>query len=83
MDKAHNVQNVSFTGTTLHLQVDGKSYEVEISRYSKSLATASHEQRMKFEISPNGYGIHWSELDEDLSIDGLIGIKHSGPMAHA
>jgi hypothetical protein len=27
---------------------------------------------MKFEVSPSGYGIHWPELDEDLSIDGMI-----------
>jgi len=23
-------------------------------------------------VSPSGYGIHWPELDEDLSIDGMI-----------
>jgi len=27
---------------------------------------------MNFEVSPSGYGIHWPELDEDLSIDGMI-----------
>jgi hypothetical protein len=27
---------------------------------------------MNFEISPSGYGIHWPDLDEDLSIDGMI-----------
>ena len=29
-----------------------------------------------FEISPSGYGIHWPLLDEDLSIDGLLGVVH-------
>jgi len=30
-------------------------------------------------VSPSGYGIHWPELDEDLSVDGLIGIRHQSP----
>ncbi|PKN21436.1 MAG: hypothetical protein CVU65_16870 [Deltaproteobacteria bacterium HGW-Deltaproteobacteria-22] len=25
-------------------------------------------------MSPSGYGIHWPELDEDLSVDGLLGL---------
>ncbi|MFI5222153.1 MAG: DUF2442 domain-containing protein, partial [Bacteroidia bacterium] len=29
-------------------------------------------ERGNFEISPSGYGIHWSLIDEDLSINGLI-----------
>jgi len=29
-----------------------------------------------FEISPSGYGIHRPFLDEDISIDGLLGIAH-------
>jgi len=29
-----------------------------------------------YEISPSGYGIHWPLIDEDLSIDGLLGVKH-------
>ena len=40
------------------------------------LLNASEEDRGKYEISPSGYGIHWPALDEDLSIDGLLGIVH-------
>jgi len=29
------------------------------------------------EISPSGYGIYWPLIDEDLSIDGLLGIVHA------
>jgi len=32
------------------------------------------------EEESTGYGIHWPDIDEDLSIDGLIGIKHSFPI---
>ena len=42
---------------------------------------ASQENKERFEISPAGYGIHWPDVDEDLSIDGLIGTKHSFPVA--
>ncbi|MBW2657327.1 MAG: DUF2442 domain-containing protein, partial [Deltaproteobacteria bacterium] len=38
---------------------------------------ASEEERNNFEISLSGYGIHWPLLDEDISIDGLLGIVHA------
>jgi len=41
------------------------------------LEKASDEERDNFEISPSGYGIHWPLLDEDISIDGLLGIVHA------
>ena len=80
MDKAHDVQNLVIAGTTMHLEVDGKKYETDITKQSERLAKATQEQREKYEISPSGYGIHWPDVDEDLSIDGLIGVKHSSPV---
>jgi hypothetical protein len=41
-------------------------------RCSTKLATASQSARMKAELSPGGYGVHWPLLDEDLSVHGLI-----------
>jgi hypothetical protein len=79
MHKAHDVQSVSFAGTVMVLQVDGNEYRIDITRQSARLARATSDQRNRFEVSPAGYGIHWPELDEDLSIDGLIGVKHSSP----
>jgi len=81
MDKAHNVQNVAIEGTVLRLRVDGKNYELDLAKASRRLATATPEQRANFEVSPAGYGIHWPDVDEDLSIDGLIGAKHPCPLA--
>jgi hypothetical protein len=77
MDKAHTVESVSFTGTTMRLRVDGKSYEINVASQSDRLAHATPEQRADFTVSPSGYGIHWPQLDEDLSIDGLIGVPHA------
>ena len=76
MDKAHIVQSVSFTGSIMRLRVDGTLYDIDITEHSERLAGASPEQRDHFIISPGGYGIHWPDIDEDLSIDGLIGVPH-------
>jgi hypothetical protein len=40
------------------------------------LANAKEEEQQAFEVSPSGYGIHWPLIDEDISIDGLLGIEH-------
>jgi hypothetical protein len=38
---------------------------------------ASEEERNNFEISPTGYGIQCPLLDEDISVDALLGIVHA------
>lgn len=76
MDKAHDVRSVSVDGCVLHLEVDGQAYEVDLSGQSHRLARATQEQRENIEITPSGYGLHWPDIDEDLSIDGLMGIDH-------
>jgi hypothetical protein len=80
MDRAHDVQKVTFSGTTMLLRVDGKEYKIDIAKVSSRLGKATQEQRENFEVSPAGYGIHWPDVDEDLSIDGLIGVKHPSPL---
>lgn len=67
----------------MHLRVDGKHYQIDIAGESERLRNATQQQREHFEISPAGYGIHWPEVDEDLSIDGLIGVKHAPPLVIA
>jgi hypothetical protein len=68
----HNIEKIDFEGDTMLLLVDGKSYRISLVQVSERLATASDAQRRSFRMSPSGYGIHWPEIDEDLSIDGLI-----------
>ncbi|MCF6158838.1 MAG: DUF2442 domain-containing protein [wastewater metagenome] len=34
----------------------------------------------QYSFSASGYGIHWPLLDEDLSIDGLLGVRHKSKM---
>ncbi|MBI4678566.1 MAG: DUF2442 domain-containing protein [Elusimicrobia bacterium] len=81
MDRSHEVRDISFSDNKMRLLVDGRAYEVDISQHSAKLANASSDQRSHFVLSPAGYGIHWPSIDEDLSIDGLIGISHKCPVA--
>ena len=81
MAKAHEVQKIVFVGSTMFLHVDGRQYEINIAEQSERLAAATQDEREAFEVSPSGYGIHWPDLDEDLSIDGQIGVRHGIPAA--
>jgi hypothetical protein len=81
--KAHEVKSVSISGNTMRMSVDGRVYRTNLADHSERLAKASPEQKRRFVVSPSGYGIHWPELDEDLSIDGLIGVGHASPLAEA
>mgnify|MGYP006292033649 CR=1 FL=1 len=79
MAKAHEVEVRSFIGLVLRLRIDGKAHEFDLAKHSDRLANASQAQRENMEISPGGYGLHWPDLDEDLSIDGLLGVTHTSP----
>jgi hypothetical protein len=51
--------------------VDGRIVSVPIVWFPR-LCEATPEQRGKWELSAGGYGIHWPDLDEDLSAEGLL-----------
>jgi hypothetical protein len=50
---------------------DGRQLSVPI-EYFPRLLKANEEQRKKYILSGNGTGIHWEELDEDISVAGLL-----------
>ena len=57
-----------------HLDVslnDGRSVRVPLSWYPR-LAAGSPEQRRHWRLIGRGIGIRWDELDEDLSVEGLL-----------
>lgn len=70
--KYHVVTSIKFDKHYLLLTVDGRNYRVDLRRHSKKLAAADERAKKNFIVSPSGYGIHWPELDEDLSIDSMI-----------
>jgi hypothetical protein len=50
---------------------DGRVISVPLAWYPR-LLHATPEQREKWELCGGGFGIHWPELDEDLSAEGLL-----------
>ncbi|MDH5720343.1 MAG: DUF2442 domain-containing protein [Spirochaetia bacterium] len=55
---------------TIHLE-DGRELSVPFS-YFPRLERATPSQLEKYELSGGGIGIHWDELDEDISVAGLL-----------
>lgn len=51
--------------------MDGRTISVPLACYP-CLHGATPEQRAVWEIAGGGYGIHWPEVDEDLSTEGLL-----------
>ena len=51
--------------------MDGRQISVPLKWYPR-LAGASTEALSNWEICSGGYGLHWPELDEDLSTEGLL-----------
>ena len=47
-------------------------YSEEKVVYFPRLLNATPEQRKQYESSENGTGIHWEEIDEDISVPGLL-----------
>ena len=79
MKKYHDVKDITFTDTLMIITINGEEYKFNLSDVSQRLASASETERNNYNVSPSGYGIHWPSIDEDLSIDGLLGIIHKPP----
>jgi hypothetical protein len=74
------VKDVDFTEDDLVVDLkDGRSIRVPLAWYPRLLA-ASESQRENWQIAGGGYGIHWPDIDEDLSTDGLL---RGAPAPHA
>jgi len=50
---------------------DGRTISAPLAWYPKLLG-ATQAQRDHWELCGGGFGIHWPELDEDLSTEGLL-----------
>ncbi len=69
---ASRVQNVRFTERAIIVYLeDGRAISAPLDWYPR-LREATKQQRDHWEIAGAGYGIHWPEIDEDLSVDGLL-----------
>ena len=69
--------DVHSTDDTLTVDLsDGRTISTPLGWYPR-LAHASSEERAKWRLIGKGQGIHWEDLDEDISIDGLLSGKPS------
>ena len=65
-------EKVKVTGKELIVQlIDGRRLEVPLSWFPK-LLHAAPAKRNRFRLIGDGIGLHWPDLDEDLSINGLM-----------
>ena len=77
MNQHHEIKEIKFIGDVLEATIDGTSKRFKLKDVSPLLARATEIERNTFEITPSGYGLHWPLLDEDISIDGLLGIVNA------
>lgn len=66
-------------GTMLVIFTDGRVLSVPL-QWFPVLHHASQEQRERYEIAGGGISLHWPDLDEDLSVAGLMAGADAGSM---
>ncbi|MEO6696580.1 MAG: DUF2442 domain-containing protein [Gammaproteobacteria bacterium] len=69
-------QDVEFTDDDLVVSlVDGRTVTVPLVWFPR-LSNATKSQLENYELLGDGEGIHWPEIDEDLSVEGLLRGTH-------
>lgn len=56
---------------------DGRTISVPLAWYPR-LLHATLDERNNWRLIGKGHGIHWEDLDEDISVEGLLAGKPSG-----
>lgn len=65
-----HIQSIAFIGNTMNVTLSNHhTLTIPLAQFPR-LLQASDTQRSHYDIGP--YGIHWAELDEDLSLDGML-----------
>jgi hypothetical protein len=73
------VRNVQFTEDTLAVDLtDGRTIVVPLAWYPR-LLDATEAQRQNWQVSGAGYGLHWPDIDEDLSTEGFLRGAQAAP----
>ncbi len=71
-------ENITVTDDTLSVDLsDGRSISVPLAWYPR-LSHATSAERKRWRLIGRGLGIHWHDLDEDISVEGLLSGKPSG-----
>jgi hypothetical protein len=65
-------KSVTFSASRFHVELtDGRTISIPYTWYPR-LIGASKAQLEKYRIGATGAGLHWDELDEDISVEGLL-----------
>jgi len=71
-------ENVRVTEDTLSVDLsDGRTILVPLEWFPR-LVNATLKERNNWRLIARGHGIHWEDLDEDISVDGLLAGRPSG-----
>ena len=71
-------QNVSVTADTLAVDLsDGRSISVPLAWFPR-LLHETPDERNNWRFIGGGVGVHWPDLDEDISVENLLAGKSSG-----
>ena len=71
-------KDIRLSGDTLSLDLaDGRTVSVPLDWYPR-LLHATEEERGNWRLLGQGMGIHWPDLDEDISVEGILLGKPSG-----
>jgi hypothetical protein len=66
------IKDISITEDTITAYlVDGRVISVPLA-WSWRLSEATPEQRANYEIIGDGHGVHWPDIDEDISAEGML-----------
>lgn len=73
-----NVIGVESSGDALNVMLsDGGTVSFPVDWYPR-LASATQRERTNWRLIGEGRGIHWDDIDEDISVEGLLAGKRSG-----
>jgi hypothetical protein len=73
-----SAETVTVTEDTLKVDLsDGRSLSVPLVWFPR-LVHATTAERRSWRLIGRGHGIHWGDLDEDISVEGLLAGKPSG-----
>lgn len=71
-------EGVAFTSDTLSVDIsDGRTISVPLAWFPR-LLNSNREERDNWSLIGKGQGIHWEDIDEDISVEGLLAGKRSG-----
>ena len=76
--KVPNAEKVTVTEDTLSVDLsDGRTISVPLAWFPR-LVHATKKERNNWRLTGKGHGIHWEDMDEDISVEGLLAGKTSG-----